>query len=31
MQENELDGAFGMYGERRNLYRVLVGKCEGRI
>jgi len=29
-EKNEMDGACSVYGERRGLYRVLVGKLEGK-
>jgi len=29
LTENEMGGACSMYGERRGIYRVLVGKPEG--
>jgi hypothetical protein len=25
-----MSGACGTYGEKRNTYRILVGKCEGK-
>jgi len=31
IEKNEMDGACGVYGERRGKYRVLVGKPEGKI
>jgi hypothetical protein len=30
IKEDGMGGARGMYGRERNLYRVLVGKPEGR-
>jgi hypothetical protein len=30
MEKNEMDGACGLYGERRGKYRVLVGNPEGK-
>ena len=29
-KKNEVGGACGTYGERRGIYRVLVGKLEGK-
>jgi hypothetical protein len=31
MEKNEMGGACRAYGERRGVYRVLVGKPEGKI
>jgi len=30
MEKNEIGRAYNMHGERRSVYRVLVGKPEGR-
>jgi len=30
MEKNKMDGACSTYGERRGIYRVLVGKPEGK-
>ena len=30
IEKNEMGGACSAYGERRGLYRVLVGKAEGK-
>jgi hypothetical protein len=30
IEKNEMDGACSAYGERRGVYRVLVGKPEGK-
>jgi len=30
IEKNEMDGACSTYGERRCVYRVLVGKSEGK-
>ena len=30
IEKNEMDGACSMYGERRGVYGVLVGKPEGK-
>jgi hypothetical protein len=30
IEKNEMDGAFGVYGEERGVHRVLVGKPEGK-
>jgi hypothetical protein len=30
VEEDEMDGAYSTNGEKRNTYRVLVGKPEGR-
>jgi len=30
IEKNEMGGACSVYGERRGLYRVLVGKTEGK-
>jgi hypothetical protein len=30
IEKNEMGGACSMYGERRGVYKVLVGKSEGK-
>ena len=30
IEKNAMDGACSVYGERRGIYRVLVGKPEGK-
>jgi hypothetical protein len=29
-EKNKMDGTYSMYGERRGVYKVLVGKPEGK-
>jgi hypothetical protein len=31
MEKNEMGGACSMYGEMRDAYRILVGRCEEKI